>query len=647
MITMAAQKRFRADIQGLRAIAVLSVVAYHASASLMPGGYVGVDIFFVISGYLITGILTAEIDRGQFSLASFYERRVRRLFPALFVMLAACFAAGAIWMTPWEYEEFSKTALGAVFFVSNAVFYKLTDYFADLADFKPLLHTWSLAIEEQFYLLFPLLLFAGQRYARKWVLPLVLLIGALSLALCIWMTGINRAMAFFMTPYRAFELAIGAAAALSAGRSPFNGRVREIAAGAGLALIVGSLLLLNDDAAFPGWLALPPCAGAALIILAGEKADTAVGRLLGLAPIVFVGNLSYSLYLWHWPVLAFGKLATAGPLGPVATGLAVTLAFALAWASYRWIEKPLMRSQTQATAPRAAWRRRPLQAAVALMLVGGGAAFALSLEKGLPQRFTAEELALFNARFDWSPAGPACHAVRTEIPYASSCVAGDAAAAPTVAIWADSEGSELAETLGEHLAMRHASVMQITSSGCGPSPGFDPGDRAYCVPHNRSVLEALLRDSRIHTVVMTAYYSAYWSRPAFAVGFSSAAGQLHAAGKKIVLVYPVPTFSFDPPSALGKTVAHGINPATLGEPRRVYDAANAQIIAWLDGLARETDAKTLKPEDVLCDQSACHVWRRGIGSLYANATHLGMAGERYVLHQEGIDQLWPWLDGPD
>jgi peptidoglycan/LPS O-acetylase OafA/YrhL len=642
---MTSAKRFRADIQGLRAIAVLSVVAYHASASLLPGGYVGVDIFFVISGYLITGILMKEIDGGRFSIADFYERRVRRLFPALFTMLAACIIAGAIWMTPWEYEEFAKTTLGAVFFVSNAVFYKLTDYFADLADFKPLLHTWSLAIEEQFYLLFPLLLFVGQRYARKLVLPLVLLIGAVSLGLCVWMTGVNRSMAFFMTPYRAFELAIGAAAALTAGRSPINGRAREVAAGAGLVLIVGSLVLLNDASLFPSWLALLPCAGAALIILAGEKADTAVGRLIGLAPMVFIGNLSYSLYLWHWPVLAFGRLANAGPLDAGGTALAVALAFALAWASYRWIEKPLLKSHAPER-PRAAWRRKPLQLAVALMLVGAGTAAALNVEKGLPQRFTPEELALFNARFDWSPVGPSCHAVRTEIPYSDSCIEGDARATPSVAVWADSEGSELADALGERLSPHHAAVMQITSSGCGPSLGFDPGDRVYCVPHNQATIDALVKDARIRTVVMTAYYSAYWKRPAFAAGFASAARRLHAAGKKIVLVYPVPTFAFDPPSALGKDVAHGVNPAMLGESRRDYEATNMQIIAWLDGLVKETDARTLKPENVLCDDTRCHAWRRGVGSLYANATHLGMAGERYVLQQEDVDQLWPWIGDP-
>jgi peptidoglycan/LPS O-acetylase OafA/YrhL len=607
------------------------VVAYHARAAVLPGGYVGVDIFFVISGYLITGILRTEIDSGQFSIARFYERRIRRLFPALFVMLAACFVAGAIWMTPWEYEEFAKTALGAVFFVSNAVFYKLTDYFADLADFKPLLHTWSLAIEEQFYLLFPLLLFLGQRFARKHVLPLVLLTGAASLALCIWMTGANRAMAFFMTPYRAFELAIGAAAALSAGRWSFSGHAREMAAGAGLALIVGSLVLLNDSSPFPGWLALPPCAGAALIILASEKADTATGRLLGLAPLVFVGNLSYSLYLWHWPVLVFGRLAGAGPLSPLATALAIGLAFALAWASYRWVEKPLMNAHGAAPSPRALWRRMPLQAAAGVMMLVAAAATALSLEKGLPQRFAPEALALFNARSDWRPDSSACHAVRTEIPYAKSCIVGDTAVAPSVAVWADSEGSELAYALGEHLAQRHAALIQITSSGCAPSLGFDPGERDYCVSHNQATIDALVKDSGIRTVVLTAYYSAYWKHPAFAVGFASAAHQLRAAGKKIVLVYPVPTFAFDPPSALGKYVAHGIDPARLGVDRRSYEATNRPIDVWLDGLARETDAKTLKPESVLCDERVCHAWRSGVGSLYANATHLGMAGERYVL----------------
>jgi hypothetical protein len=356
-----------------------------------------------------------------------------------------------------------------------------------------------------------------------------------------------------------------------------------------------------------------------------------------------VGNLSYSLYLWHWPVLAFTRLETHGAPAPALLALAVALSFALAWASYRWIEKPLIK--TRAPPPPQPWRRRALQGAALLILAGAGASAALTFTKGLPQRFNAEALALFDTSYDRSPDSQACMGMIREIPYSSSCIRGDTSVAPSIAVWSDSEGMELARVLSEYLAPRHAAVMQLSTAGCGPSLGFDPGYRPYCAAHNQATLDALVKDSRITTVTMVAFYSFYWDQPTFAAGFTQAAYKLHAAGKKIVLVYPLPVFSFDPPAVLGMAVAHGVNPETLGETRAHYDTRNAPIIAWLDGLAREVDARTFKPQDVLCDPDMCHAWKRGVGSLYFNATHLGMAGQRYVLGKEDVDELWPPIDG--
>ena len=242
----ARESAHRTDIQGLRAIAVLSVVVYHAAPTLLPGGFVGVDIFFVISGFLITGILLRELQRGRMSIAGFYERRIRRLFPALFTMLATVLAAGLVLLDPRQYAELSRTAISTVFFVSNFDFYALSDYFAGEAVTKPLLHTWSLAVEEQFYIFFPLLLALAWARVRKH-LGVILIVGTvLALAFSTWGALDHAKAAFYLAPFRVFELSLGALAAFYAPAIQASQRQRDAASVVGLALIAASLVLYTS-----------------------------------------------------------------------------------------------------------------------------------------------------------------------------------------------------------------------------------------------------------------------------------------------------------------------------------------------------------------------------------------------------------------
>jgi peptidoglycan/LPS O-acetylase OafA/YrhL len=335
--------QYRSDIDGLRAIAVALVVLFHFGLPV-PGGFVGVDVFFVISGYLITGIVIREIQAGSFSLLSFYDRRIRRIFPALFAVVVATLILGAFILLPGDYKMTGRSALWSSLSLANFFFYGNTGYFDPGAETMPLLHIWSLAVEEQFYILWPasLVLLARTFHSKRW--PLVyacLAVLAASFACSIYLLQSNPKAAFFLPQSRAWELAVGAALTLL----PVNVWTRlapaaQPAGFTGLGLLLIGALLLTERAPFPGINALFPVLGAALIIPPWSR-PTLVQRALSAAPLVFVGKISYSLYLWHWPVLVFWKHYIGGEdPSPLELAALFVIALALSYASWRWIEQP-------------------------------------------------------------------------------------------------------------------------------------------------------------------------------------------------------------------------------------------------------------------------------------------------------------------
>src|SRR6056297_20083 len=336
---------YRADIDGLRALAVLPVLAFHAGLAPFSGGFVGVDVFFVISGYLIAGLILPRIRAGRFSLLEFYERRARRLLPALFVVMAVSGALAAALFLPAELREFGQSAVAATLFASNVLFSRETGYFETEAALKPLLHTWSLGVEEQFYLLFPLLLMAlaARRAGRVALVPVLAALALASLALAAWAVPRAPAFAFYLLPTRLWELMLGALLAVAPLPALRRRAVREAAAAAGLAAILWAMLRYSEATPFPGPAALLPCLGAALVIHAGASGPTAVSRALSLGPVVFVGLISYALYLWHWPVLVFAEYAAVRELTTVETGAALALSGVLAALTWRFVERPFRR----------------------------------------------------------------------------------------------------------------------------------------------------------------------------------------------------------------------------------------------------------------------------------------------------------------
>ncbi len=381
---------YRRDIDGLRAVAVLLVVLDHLHTRVR-GGYVGVDVFFVISGYLIGASILKEMDAGTFSVAAFYERRIRRIFPALLVMMLFVVLLALRFFVPAEIESVAFSLISALLSVSNFLFWHQAGYFDTPSLLKPLLHTWSLAVEEQFYIVFPLLLFGIRRSLPLRLKLCILTLAGLSFALACGMVPLHPTAAFFLAPTRAWELLCGTA--LSQGWFPAIRRSlsKNLAGGAGLLFILVPAFVYSAQTPFPGFAALAPCLGAVLFIAAGEDRPSLPSAVLSCRPFAWVGLISYSLYLWHWPLAVFQNnsyLLIDAPPGSKQVKLAIFVASMVAAAlSWRLVEQPFRRG------PLRPGRRR-------LLLISAGAsaclllAFCLVASRGLSSRFPAEALAV-------------------------------------------------------------------------------------------------------------------------------------------------------------------------------------------------------------------------------------------------------------
>jgi peptidoglycan/LPS O-acetylase OafA/YrhL len=349
--------KYRADIDGLRAVAVLSVLAFHIGLIGFKGGFVGVDVFFVISGYLISSIIFAEISASRFTIGGFYERRIRRIFPALVAMLGVATVAAVAYLLPGELIDYAKSMLAATGSASNFYFWAHSGYFSSPTS-KPLLHTWSLAVEEQFYILFPLFLLLIRRFFPQRLKTAAIVLFVLSLVASGIVVSRNQDTAFYMPYTRAWELLLGTLLSLSIFPRLRSSWLRNLATLGGMGMILWSVLFYSQETLFPGPSALLPCVGTGLIVWAGEAGGSLVGSVLSWRPVVFVGLISYSLYLWHWPVIVLHQMGMLLGLGSMAAGgrwaflsahlsghrldmlIEVTLSFVLAILSWRFVERP-------------------------------------------------------------------------------------------------------------------------------------------------------------------------------------------------------------------------------------------------------------------------------------------------------------------
>lgn len=332
---------YRREIDGLRALAVLPVIFFHAGLPPFTGGFVGVDIFFVISGYLITSIILADLKSGNFSIANFYERRARRILPALFFVMAVTFPLAWIFLLPGDMQDYSQSIAAVSVFASNFLFWSESGYFSAAAELKPLLHTWSLAVEEQYYIIFPLFMMLAWKLGQRKLVALLGVAALLSLALAQKTVGIEPMQAFFLLPTRGWELLIGAFAAfyLVEQRATLNSRLANYASWLGLLMILSAIFFFSKKTPVPSVYTLIPTIGALLIILTATP-STMVGKLLGSGIVVGIGLISYSAYLWHQPLFAFVRHGTIETPGRLTFVLLSILTLVLAYLSWRYVEQP-------------------------------------------------------------------------------------------------------------------------------------------------------------------------------------------------------------------------------------------------------------------------------------------------------------------
>ncbi|WP_027162757.1 acyltransferase family protein [Mesorhizobium sp. WSM1293] len=630
---------YRADINGLRAVAVVPVVLYHAGFSAVSGGFVGVDIFFVISGFLITSDIIERTDRGEFSLLDFYHRRVRRIFPALFAMLAACFATAWFVLPPGEFVGFGNSAIAVAISVSNFFFYRNTNYFTEAATSLPLLHTWSLAVEEQFYFLWPLAVILMMRWLRPWAAIIVAALCVMSIYAAEHWLQSDPPFVFYMLPTRAWELLVGGLIALPVAKAirPTQ-TIAEFLAASGLGLIAASLFLLDHDTPFPGLYALAPCVGAALIIAAGFHRETMVAKALSTGPGGFIGLMSYSLYLWHWPLLVFAGIYRNRELlvsERVAVLMAALLVSALSW---RFVERPFRRRATGWT-----WLVPTAGATAAVCCLS----LVIINSSGFPSR--------------GPDGGPSVRALRAErgkfeassclergglIPKTGECVLGSGNVAPSIVLWGDSQAAHLAPSLSEAARTTGVRVRQITKAGCAPFPNMTmlpasslTGD---CPAFNRSALQSVLADRNVTLVILAGRWNTYsgrggsflsrdgsWpSQEASKANFTSAIEQTAATlathGIKTAVVGPAPEPPTDVLTCLIRAdFMKGDAPCSTMPAERSWQ--NNQVLA--DLLPPTVQFVPIVP--VLCGQQKCPL-RSGEDVFYLDALHFSPAS-RHVL----------------
>lgn len=458
--------RYRPEIDGLRAVAVLPVLLFHARIPGFRGGYIGVDVFFVISGFLITTLILQDLQAGRFSLRDFYIRRARRILPALFVMLLVVVPFGWAWMVPSQLADLGWHLAGTLAFVANVVrLWRDGSYFDTLAEEKPLLHVWSLSVEEQFYLVFPLAMILLWRLPARWPRlrsgpwlgpALVLGIAAVaSFALAVWAVEAKPRAAYYLLPFRAWELLAGALAAVALQNGPL--RPNRWIAGLGLGLIGVAVVGLDEQSGVPGVAALLPVAGTVAVLM-HARAECGVGRVLAWRPFVWMGLISYSLYLWHQPVLAFARLRSTGPLDGAMLAALLALTFALAWVTWRFIETPFRRGQM------------PLHITAGLGVgsVTAILSFALvdTMSRGAIWRFPPPVQAQIAAA-DWSHA---CLFQATDGPVAfprRDCIFGQGK--HRVAVVGDSMAASLMPGLIAHFADKDVELHQFTHGLCMPA----------------------------------------------------------------------------------------------------------------------------------------------------------------------------------
>jgi len=663
--------KYRAEIDGLRALAVLPVILFHAGLEQFAGGFVGVDVFFVISGYLITSIIYEEISDQRFSIISFYERRARRLLPALFLVCLVSIPFAWAWMLPASLESFFKSLLATNVFLSNVYFWQSSDYFGISAELMPLLHTWSLSVEEQFYLFFPVFLLLLKRAGWSWTLIAVVFLSIISLITAQWASSRYPSANFFLLPTRLWELGFGAALSLWARNHNIQSAIiRSVGSIIGLCLIFYSILVFDEHTPFPSVWALIPVVGTVLILACADDKNF-VGRILALRPAVFLGLISYSAYLWHQPIFAFARIRLLDEPSVSMMLVLSVVSIGLAYLSWKWVEVPFRNKH----------------------MIGRGSIFAFSAfvggvliifsfwgykTGGFPNRLSEDIIAITEWSSSRNPRVHECQGGSNNIiPNDETCVYGNTDNVE-LAIWGDSHASALAYVLGDQLGARDSGLREISFSACPPVVGLKREGVRGCMTHNDETLEYLLQSKQIRTVILHARWTLLVEQTRFdneeggvepgssAISYPEHSPSLEgserhnaiasllqnqiqeliSAGKNVVIVYPIPEAGWDVPTYMAKkSWFQGEKDVTVSTSREVYSKRTEQTKQLLDSITRGSILRRVYPGELLCEDAykgRC-VAVLEEKPLYSDDDHLSRFGAEKIAELI-VDQLFPVAD---
>ncbi len=627
--------RYRKDIDGLRALAVIPVILYHAGHPFFSGGFLGVDVFFVISGYLITSIILEEMVQGRFSLWGFYERRIRRILPALFLVASVSIVFAYAWMSPREMKDFSQSIVSLLVFASNVLFCREAGYFDSPGMVKPLLHTWSLAVEEQYYFVIPLLLVFLVRYGRRFLPAALILMFVVSLGLAEWASRAWPTISFYMLPTRFWELMAGSILASFMRRGMvFGAGVTNVLPALGMVLILVSFAGFDRHTIHPGLLTLLPVAGACFVILAGGGRDIGT-RILAARPSAGIGKISYSLYLWHYPVLVFLYIyLRESPESDLKTP-AMLVIFPLSYLSWRYVEQPFRKKDKIATGT--------LLKILFVFYAGLALLGMWGASEGLPGRFTPEQRKIFadqvNPSFEMKDMqGRTCHNGSAEDP----CIIGAAGRKPDLILLGDSYAGQFIYSLDKALKSRGRSAAVLTQDGCPFVPDFNhrTAPDKQCAKNNAARL-AYIKISPARGIMVAGNYQSpleeeglveagtgSHSRDTILKGYEESVRTLAATGKKISLVYPIPL----PHRPFAeRAVRYGID-----SPETSYDYDYSRIkgapVAAVFDAVKSANIMRLHPEKILCNETenTCAAFRDG-KLLYIDGGHLSVYGTDLML----------------
>ncbi|MGA2350911.1 MAG: acyltransferase family protein [Terracidiphilus sp.] len=661
---------YRPDIDGIRAVAILSVVFYHYGVPWFVGGFTGVDVFFVISGYLIGGHIYSEVRTGGFSFLRFYQRRAKRILPAYYAMMVFVLLASLFLLSPFEIVKVAESGIAATFSASNIAFWISSDYFNPASELHPLLMTWSLGVEEQFYIITPLLMVLLARIRRNWIPRAVWTVCIFSFLLACCELGSYPKNVFYLLPERAWELGIGVGLAvteLTGKRIELSATLTRMAGLGGMGLMLAPIFLLSSKMPFPGAMALPSVLGTALVI--AVPSSWINRKLLSFSPLVFVGRISYSLYLWHWPLLTFLRITAGGMPPRTATYLSMGAAFAAATLSYYFIERPF---------------RRSLRAPVPLLIRYGivSALFILVcavawLSKGIPLRFPQldgmERTTAYRLKAD------PCLSGSDALPVSPVCY-DRSDPRPSVAIWGDSHAAALAQGMRAVADSQGYGLVEIGRTSCVALAGAAnyrpsiPLDARQCIQFNHSVLNLLEADPRVKIVVLTGVWANSFQQIAtdrwlindvaheretlppeivnevFRHSLTATILGLEKSGKQVIVMEDVPSFALDPVLRIRTaqiparhTLALWMGVKTASDPG--YDTprdpasvaiADAQLRIVVKGL-NGVPLIDLKTE--LCRNDNECAYRIGERVFYSDGGHLDADGARYVLRDFSFPAL--------